>query len=184
MMNIWHDMNPARVSALQFDAVVEIPRGSKLKYEMDKETGLLRLDRVLYTSTHYPANYGFIPLTLAEDGDPLDVLILSDEAFTPLSLIPCYPIGVIRMIDENEQDEKIIAVPKSDPNYNGYQSIRDLPRHMFDEMSHFFSVYKQLEGKQSIAESLDDAAEARAVIEAAIASYKKTFNVERIICQG
>ncbi|WP_101698424.1 inorganic diphosphatase [Clostridium minihomine] len=177
-MNIWHEMNPARVSASHFDAVVEIPRGSKSKYELDKETGFLRLDRVLYTSTHYPANYGFIPRTLAEDNDPLDVLVLSDETFTPLSIIPCYPIGVIRMIDGNQRDEKIIAVAQGDPNYNGYQSIQDLPQHIFNEMSHFFSVYKQLEGKQSIVESLGDAEEARTVIEAAITLYRKTFDKE------
>lgn len=174
-MNIWHDIDPMRVSASLFDAVVEIPRGSKLKYELDKETGLLMLDRILFTSTHYPANYGFIPRTLAEDGDPLDVLILSDEAFSPLSLISCNPIGVILMLDEDERDEKIIAVAKGDPNYNGYKSIQELPQHIFNEMLHFFSVYKQLEGKESIAESLDDVAEARAVIEAALMLYQKNF---------
>lgn len=174
-MNIWHDIDPDRVSPTQFDAVVEIPRGYKTKYELDKKTGFLMLDRVLYTSTHYPANYGFIPRTLAEDSDPLDVLILSDEAFTPLSLIPSYPIGVIRMIDGDERDEKIIAVAKGDPDYNSYQSIRDLPQHIFNEMLHFFSVYKQLEGKKSIAESLEDAAEARVIIDAAIMRYRKSF---------
>lgn len=124
--------------------------GCKLKYELDKETGFLLLDHVLYTSAHYPANYGFIPRTLAEDGDPLDVLILSNEAFDPLSLIPRHPIGVIRMDDGDEHDEKIIAVADGDPTYNGYKSIRELPLHIFDEMSHFFAVYKELEGKKTV----------------------------------
>ena len=174
-MNIWHDIDPARISEQSFDAVVEIPRGGKQKYELDKETGLLMLDRVLYTSTHYPANYGFIPLTLEEDGDPMDVLILSTEAFAPLSLIPCAPIGLIRMIDDHERDDKIIAVAKGDPTYNGYRSIHELPAHVADEISHFFSVYKQLEGKESVAESVGDYEEALEVIRASIVRYSQEF---------
>lgn len=174
-MNIWHNINPTRVTSLRFDAVIEIPMGSKLKYELDKETGYLILDRVLYTSTHYPANYGFIPRTLGEDGDPIDVLILSNEAFAPLSLVPCHPIGVIRMVDNNEHDEKIIAVPKGDPTYNVYKSIRELPEHIFDEMSHFFSVYKELEGKKTIMKNIEDREAAIAVIDACMERYKEAF---------
>ena len=175
-MNIWHDINPARISTVKFDEVVEIPLGSKLKYELDKETGLLRLDRVLYTSTHYPSNYGFIPLTLAEDGDPLDVLMLSDEKFQPLSLIPSRPIGVIHMVDGGDRDEKIIAVATGDPNYNGYHSIQELPSHIFDEMIHFFTIYKQLEGKQSTAKGIGDVEEATDIIRVSIEKYHDLFD--------
>lgn len=119
-MNIWHDISPKRITAEDFIAVIEISKGSKNKYELDKETGLLILDRILYTSTHYPANYGFIPRTYADDGDPLDVLVLCSEELVPLSLVRCYPIGVMSMIDNGKYDEKIIAIPFSDPTYNGY----------------------------------------------------------------
>ena len=148
-MNIWHDIDPKRITPDEFIAVIEIPKGSKQKYELDKKTGLLILDRILYTSTHYPANYGFIPHTLADDGDPLDVLVLCSESLLPLSLVKVYPIGVITMNDNGKNDEKIIAIPFTDPNYNSYKTIADLPKHVFDEMQHFFSVYKQLEGKNT-----------------------------------
>ena len=146
-MNIWHDINPERITPEVFTAVIEIPKGGKNKYELDKETGLLKLDRVLYTSTHYPANYGFIPRTYAEDNDPLDVLVLCQEDILPLTLVECYPIGMLNMVDNNEQDEKIIAIPVREPNWSGYNDIADLPAHLFDEISHFFEVYKFLEGK-------------------------------------
>ena len=110
MINIWHDIDPSRVTPESFTAVIEIPAGSKKKYELDKQTGLLRLDRILYTSTHYPANYGFIPRTYAGDGDPLDVLVLCSETLDPMVEVDCYPIGVIRMIDDDEIDDKIIAI--------------------------------------------------------------------------
>ena len=122
-MNLWHDIAPARVRPEDFFAVIEIEKGSKNKYEMDKETGALRLDRILYTSTHYPANYGFIPRTWADDGDPLDVLVLCSECIRPLSLVECYPIGVISMEDSGSLDEKIIAIPFQDPTYNTYQDL-------------------------------------------------------------
>ncbi len=155
-MNIWHDIARDRIKEDDFYAVVEITKGSKMKYELDKETGLLVLDRILYTSTHYPANYGLIPRTLAGDGDPMDVLILSSEPLLPLSLVRCYPIGVIVMNDNGSTDEKIIAIPFSDPTYNNYKSIRDLPSHIFEEMQHFFRVYKELENKlTSVSETFD-----------------------------
>ncbi len=155
-MNIWHNIARDRIKEDDFYAVVEITKGSKMKYELDKETGLLVLDRILYTSTHYPANYGLIPRTLAGDGDPMDVLILSSEPLLPLSLVRCYPIGVIVMNDNGSTDEKIIAIPFSDPTYNDYKSIRDLPSHIFEEMQHFFRVYKELENKPtSVSETFD-----------------------------
>ena len=151
MSNIWHDISPKRISAEDFVAVIEIPKGGKNKYEMDKETGLLRLDRVLYTSTHYPANYGFIPRTYAQDNDPLDVLVLCQESIVPMTLVRCYPIGVVKMIDDEETDEKIIAIPFNDPSKNQYTDISQLPEHTFEEIRHFFKVYKSLESKETIS---------------------------------
>ena len=131
-MNIWHDISPERISNKSFEALIEIPKGCKAKYELDKETGLLMMDRVLYTSTVYPANYGFIPRTLADDGDPLDVLVLCNEPIYPRTLVRSYPIGVIKMIDGDSLDEKIIAIPFGDPTYNGYYDIHELPKHVYE----------------------------------------------------
>ena len=171
-MNIWHDIESNRITPENFVAVVEISKGSKQKYEMDKKTGLLRLDRILYTSTHYPANYGFIPHTLADDNDPLDVLILCSESLNPMSLVNCYPIGVIVMNDNGFVDEKIIAIPFADPNYNSYKSIHDLPKHIFDEMRHFFTVYKQLENKETSVDVAEDRDIAIDIIKKSIENYK------------
>lgn len=175
-MNIWHDINPQRITKEHFVACVEIPKGSKLKYEMDKETGLIILDRILYTSTHYPANYGFIPRTYADDKDPLDVLILCDSTFAPLSLVRCKPIGIIKMIDNAEIDEKIIAVCENDPSMNCYADISELPNHMFAEIKHFFTVYKQLEEKKAtlVTEILGKEA-AEKSIEASLLAYEELF---------
>lgn len=175
-MNIWHDIDKDRVKPEEFVAVVEIQKGSKQKYEMDKKTGLLILDRILYTSTHYPANYGFIPHTLAEDGDPLDVLILCSEELLPMSLVKCYPIGVITMKDNGSVDEKIIAIPLTDPTYNNYKSISDLPQHVFDEMRHFFMVYKQLENKETAVDYAADRDEAVKIIQNASNAITTTFS--------
>ena len=174
-MNIWHDIAPERVTPTDFISVIEIPRDCKIKYEMDKETGLLRLDRMLYTATHYPANYGFIPRTYADDCDPLDVLVLGSAAVYPITLIRCYPIGAIKMIDDNAFDEKIIAIPFGDPNYNMYKSLDDLPRHIFDEMAHFFSVYKTLEHKQTTVQEIVGRDAAIEIIEKALANYNEKF---------
>ena len=171
-MNIWHDIESDRIKPEDFIAVVEINKGSKQKDEIDKKTGILRLDRILYTSTHYPANYGFIPHTLAADNDPLDVLILCSESLVPMSLVECYPIGVIVMNDGGAIDEKIIAIPFADPNYNTYKSIHDLPAHIFDEMKHFFQVYKQLEYKDTSVDVVADRDEAIKIILNAMENYK------------
>lgn len=172
-MNIWHDIDKKRITPEDFIAVVEIQKGSKQKYELDKKTGFLILDRILYTSTHYPANYGFIPHTLASDGDPLDVLVLCSESLLPLSLVRVYPIGVITMQDNGSDDEKIIAIPFTDPNYNSYKNIQDLPKHVFDEMQHFFTVYKQLEGKNTAVNTVLDRDAAIDIIETSLARYKE-----------
>ncbi len=172
-MNIWHDISPARIAAKKFEAFIEIPKGSKVKYELDKETGLLRMDRVLYTSTVYPANYGFIPRTYADDEDPLDVLVLCGESISPATLVTCYPIGVIKMVDGGSLDEKIIAIPCSDPTYNGYYDIQELPKHVFEEMMHFFEVYKSLEHKQTTVKEICHRDEAMDIIIKCIAAYKE-----------
>ena len=174
-MNIWHDIDPQQIKKDDFSVLIEIPKGSKCKYELDKYTGLLRLDRILYTSTHYPANYGFIPRTYADDGDPLDVLVICAETIYPMTLMRVYPIGVMRMLDDGHIDDKIIAVPFTDPNYNGYRSIDELPSHIFDEIMHFFKVYKQLENKQTDIKELYSREEAEKIVRDAIDGYVEKF---------
>lgn len=176
MSNIWHGISPKRINPEDFVAVVEIPKGSKKKYELDKATGMLMLDRILYTSTHYPANYGFIPRTYGDDLDPLDVLIICSEDIEPMTLVRCYPIGVISMIDAGRRDEKIIAIPFNDPNYNMYHEIHELPQHLFAEMSHFFTVYKSLENKQTaVNDEVGGREDAIAIIKEAIDNYIETY---------
>ncbi len=175
MMNIWHEINPKRITPQDFVAVIEIPKGSKKKYELDKETGLIILDRVLHTSTHYPANYGFIPRTFGDDGDPLDVLVLCSEELDPLTLVRCFPIGYISMLDGGKNDEKIIAIPFADPTYNDVTDLDGLPAHIFNEMAHFFTVYKALEGKDAMAGDVNNREAAVHVIEQAINHYVECF---------
>ena len=175
MSNIWHDISPKRISKDDFICVVEISKGSKKKYELDKDTGFLMLDRILYTSTHYPANYGFIPRTYGDDNDPLDVLLLCSEPIEPMTLVRAYPIGVISMIDNGRNDEKIIAIPFNDPTYNHYTNIEQLPSHVFEEMRHFFAVYKNLENKTTAVNEVSDRDAAIRVIESAIENYIENF---------
>lgn len=172
-MNIWHDIAPSRISPEDFIGVIEIEKGSKKKYELDKETGLLVLDRILYTSTHYPSNYGFIPRTLADDGDPLDILVLCSEKINPLTLVRCYPIGAMTMIDSGKNDEKIIAIPFEDPTYNQYKDISELPHHIFNEMQHFFEVYKALEAKDTAVDAVQGRQVAIDIIKDCIKNYKE-----------
>lgn len=175
MSNIWHDISPKRITPEEFICVIEIPKGSKKKYELDKETGYLMLDRILYTSTHYPANYGFIPRTYGDDKDPLDVLLLCAQTLEPLTLVKAKPIGVISMIDNGQGDEKIIAIPSGDPTYNHYTDISELPAHIFEEMSHFFTVYKNLENKQTAVNEVMGREKAIEIIKKAIADYIDEF---------
>ena len=175
MGNIWHDVSSERINPTDFIAVIEIEKGSKNKYELDKETGTIILDRILYTSTHYPANYGFIPKTYADDGDPLDVLVLCSERIHSMSLVRCYPIGVIKMIDSGKMDEKIIAIPYNDPTYNMYKDISELPEHIFSEMQHFFTVYKTLENKETVVREAEGAEVAKEIIANCIKLYKEAF---------
>ena len=172
-MNIWHDINEDRIKKDKFVAVIEITKGGKNKYELDKETGLLRLDRVLYTATHYPANYGFIPRTYADDYDPLDVLVLCQENIDPMTLVECYPIGVLIMTDTKQRDEKIIAVAEKDPYLNNYKDITELPNHISAEIKHFFEVYKQLEQRKTVVEEVLGRKEAEEIIQKSIENYKE-----------
>ena len=175
MGNIWHDISPKRITPQEFMCVVEIPKGSKKKYELDKETGFIILDRILHTATHYPANYGFIPRTYGDDNDPLDVLLICSESLEPMSLVRAYPIGVIKMIDNGRNDEKIIAIPFNDPTYNQYTNIDQLPKHIFTEMRHFFSVYKNLESKTTAVDEVQARPAAVEVIKTAIDNYVENF---------
>ncbi|MBQ8203982.1 MAG: inorganic diphosphatase [Clostridia bacterium] len=175
MANIWHDIAPDRITPEDFICVIEISKGSKKKYELDKQTGFIILDRILHTSTHYPANYGFIPRTYGDDNDPLDVLLLCSEVLEPLTLVRAYPIGVIKMIDNGRSDEKIIAIPFNDPTYNGYKSIDELPRHIFDEMRHFFEVYKNLEHKTTAVDEVTGREDSLKIIQSAIDNYNRNF---------
>lgn len=168
-------MSPERISPEDFVAVIEIPKGSKKKYELDKQTGMIILDRILYTSTHYPANYGFIPRTYGDDNDPLDVLVICSEELEPLTLVRCYPIGVITMKDSGKFDEKIIAIPFGDPNYKEFKDISQLPSHIFNEMKHFLEVYKSLEGKETIVDEVQNREKAVEVINYCLDNYLKNF---------
>ncbi len=175
MSNIWHNINPKRITPKDFIAVIEIEKGSKCKYELDKETGILILDRILHTSTHYPANYGFIPRTYADDLDPLDVLVLCSQKLGPMTSVRCYPVGVISMVDNGRGDEKIIAIPFDDPSYNCYTDIDQIPKHIFEEMKHFFKVYKELEGKETAVNEVSNRAEAEKIIASAIDGYIENY---------
>ena len=178
-MHSWHDIDP-KFSGDDFLVIIEITKGSKVKYELDKRTGLLKLDRILYTSTHYPANYGFIPRSYARDLDPLDVLLISSEPILPLTLVHCKPLGVIRMKDSGFDDEKIIAVALDDPSFSSFRDISELPEHLFSEMQHFFEVYKALEKKKTAVESLGGKEEAISIIKEALRSYQEHYVKEEV----
>jgi inorganic pyrophosphatase len=170
-MHAWHDVTPGEGLPAEFTAVIEIPMGSSVKYELDKETGLLKLDRILYSAVYYPANYGFIPQTLAEDDDPLDVLVLCQEAVAPLTLVHARTIGLMTMIDSGKKDHKILAVAKHDPEYNNIGEASQLPAHRMTMLRRFFQDYKTLEGKAVEVDDLQPAAAALPIIEEALARY-------------
>lgn len=174
-MDIWKEFSRERIKKDDFIAFIEIEKGSKNKYELDKETGLIILDRVLFTSTHYPMNYGFIPLTYSEDNDPLDVFVLCSQPIEKMSLVRCFPIGVVTMLDRNEMDEKIIAIPFGDPQYNQYKDIAQLPNHIMDELKHFLLVYKQLENKKVEIQNIGGADEAKVCIEKCMEAFNSKF---------
>jgi inorganic pyrophosphatase len=171
-LNPWHDVSPGDELPRDFQAVIEIPLGSNVKYELDKPTGLLRVDRIIHSAVFYPANYGFIPQTYAEDNDPLDVLVLCQEPVQPLALIKARAIGVMTMIDAGAPDDKIISVATNDPEFSDYLEARDLPQHRLLVVKRFFQDYKQLEGKQVQVEDIKPAYAAINVIEKALNRYK------------
>jgi inorganic pyrophosphatase len=179
-MNPWHDIKSELITPERFIAIIEISKGSKKKYELDKETGLIRLDRILFTSTHYPMNYGFIPKTLADDKDPLDVLVLCSETLDPLVEVECYPIGVVRMVDNDQVDEKIMAIPFKDPVYNSYKNMPELPPHLVNEVSHFFDVYKSLEHSPTSVKEACDRDDALRIVAEAIECYRETFGTHPV----
>lgn len=174
-MNPWHDIDPGPKPEESFLAVIEIPRGSRNKYELDKETGLLRLDRVLYSAVHYPANYGFIPRSYGEDEDPLDVLVLCQEAILPFCLVEARPIGVIRMSDDKGVDDKIIAVPLHDPGYSHYHDVAQLPPHTMLQLRQFLLDYKTLERKQVNVDEMAGHEAAATVLREAFRYYRERF---------
>lgn len=171
MTHPWHDVTPGERLPMEFTSVIEIPMGSSVKYELDKKTGLLKLDRILYSSVHYPANYGFIPQTLAEDDDPLDVLVLCQEEVAPLTLVTGRAIGLMTMIDSGKKDHKILAVAVDDPEYNGFQDATDLPSHRLQMLRRFFQDYKKLEGKEVEVDEFQPASTVIPIIERALECY-------------
>lgn len=174
-MNLWRDLSPGAGAPELVTAIVEIPRGSRNKYELDKASGLLRLDRVLYSAVHYPGDYGFIPRTLHEDGDPLDILIAIEEPTFPGCQIDVRPIGVLRMLDRGEPDDKILAVAAHDPRRGEYFDIADLPQHFLREVEHFFRIYKDLEGKRVEIIGWGKSGDAMRVVTESIDRYDRTY---------
>ncbi|HEU5116834.1 MAG TPA: inorganic diphosphatase [Isosphaeraceae bacterium] len=173
MLHPWHDVTPGENLPGEFNAIVEIPMGSSIKYELDKRTGLLRMDRVLYSAVYYPANYGFIPQTYAEDDDPLDVLVLCQEALAPMTLVTARAIGSMTMIDGGKKDHKILAVAVGDPEFNSFREARELPPHRLQMLRRFFIDYKYLEGKSVEVDEIQPAEFAVPVIEEALQRYSK-----------
>jgi len=175
VLHPWHGVDPGEQAPRIVNAVIEISQGSRAKYEIDKPSGLLRLDRVIYSSFYYPMNYGFIPRTYGDDKDPLDILVITSLPVQPLTIMDAKIIGVMQMVDSGDADDKIIAVAANDPSVNHYNNIEELPKHFFDELRHFFEEYKKLENKTVIVEEFGDKATALKIIADAIELYKQTF---------
>lgn len=172
-MNPWHDVELGLEGSATVNAIIEVPRGEKTKYELDKTTGLIKVDRILSSAVHYPANYGFIPRTYCDDNDPLDVLVLGQAVVVPMCLMKVKIIGNMHMIDGGEVDDKLIAVHADDPQFNGFNSIKDIPEHTLKEIKHFFETYKALEKKSVEVNDFTDQDEAIKVLKSAIDLYNK-----------
>jgi inorganic pyrophosphatase len=178
-INLWHDLETGPEVPHVIHAVVEVPKGSRNKYEYSKKTGVISLDRVLFSPFHYPAEYGFIPQTFWGDGDPLDILVIMTEPTFPGCVIEARPVGVLKMIDKGDSDYKILAVPASDPNFDDVKDLSDLPAHFPKEVAHFFSAYKTLEGKKVDIEGWGDAAEALKAVEEGVKLYNEQIRPTR-----
>jgi inorganic pyrophosphatase len=179
-MHPWHEVEVGDQAPNIINAIVEIPKGSKAKYELDKRSGLIKMDRILFSSVQYPANYGFIPQTFCDDDDPLDILILGQEPAVPLCIMRAKPIGVMKMLDQGEADDKIIAVHADDPEFSHVNALTELPPHRIKEIQRFFEDYKQLENKVVKVEKFFDRAEAFRVIDAARLLYATTFSARLV----
>jgi inorganic pyrophosphatase len=180
VQHLWHNLNPGPDAPNIVYAVVEVPKGSRNKYEYSKSAGVIKLDRVLYSPLHYPGDYGFIPQSYYGDGDPLDILVMMSEATFPGCVIEARPIGMLRLIDKGENDDKVLAVPATDPQFEDIHELADLSRHFPQEVEHFFVTYKHLEGKKVESGGWVGAAEARQAIQQAMANYRDTFPPQRI----
>lgn len=174
-MNPWHDVSAGENTPEHVNAIIEIPKGSRAKYELDKESGMLKLDRVLYSSVYYPHNYGFIPQSYGDDNDPLDILVLSQIDVQPLCLVPAKVIGVMQMIDNGEADDKVIAIAENDMSVTHIQDIGDLPEHFIRELRSFFEDYKKLENKEVIVEEFQSKEKALEIVKKSFDDYRKKF---------
>jgi inorganic pyrophosphatase len=180
LMNLWHELPPGPDAPNILYTIVEIPKGSRNKYEYHKQAGIIKLDRVLYSSLYYPGDYGLIPRTFYEDGDPLDILVMINEPTFPGCIIEVRPIGLFRMMDRGEADDKILAVPDRDPLYQDYHDLKDIPKHFLNEVGHFFSVYKDLEGVRVEVLGWEDANAAKERIQHGIHLYMSTFQPPKL----
>jgi len=178
-MNLWRDLPPGPNPPRVINVIIEVPKGSRNKYEYDTKMGCIQLNRVLYSPIHYPGDYGLIPQTLSEDGDPLDVLVMVGEPSFPGCIIQARPIGIFRMLDGEEPDDKVLAVPASDPLYRDYLEIADIPQHFLDEVAHFFTVYKDLEGVRVKPLGWEESKSARECISQAMTLYQHTEGCQR-----
>jgi inorganic pyrophosphatase len=175
VLHPWHGIPAGENAPRIVNAIIEIPQGSRAKYEIDKPSGLLKLDRVIYSSFYYPVNYGFIPQTYGGDKDPLDILVITSLSVQPLTIMDAKIIGVMQMVDSGDADDKIIAVAATDPSVNHYNNIEELPKHFFDELRHFFEEYKKLENKTVVVEEFGDKSTALKIVTEAIDFYKENF---------
>ena len=174
-MHPWHDVTIGNKTPKEVQAIIEIPKDSKLKYEIDKDTGLLRLDRFLYSAVHYPGDYGFVPQTLWYDSDPIDILIFTQRPVYPMTLVTARVIGVLRMFDGEEKDDKLLAVYAGDPRYEEFKDVKDVPKHMIEELKHFFETYKELQGKKCKVLEILNKESAYKDIEIAQKMYEEKF---------